>query len=181
MRRSADRVLRRAEPTARVTCRARARDLPADQVEELVQDTLEIVWNRLTDFRVEETEFEVWVRGIALNVCRDARRQRHDMLTDDGVLEVDDPTQGTLKLLQRDQREALVTAAIETGLEGVEQDVLYHRYCHGLRREQIADLLELESADAVRVILIRARRHLKEEIVARLEQLEHSLLPPEAV
>jgi RNA polymerase sigma factor (sigma-70 family) len=174
VQRSADRVLRRAEPTARATCRSRARDLPPDRVEELVQDTLEIVWNRLADFRPEQAQFEVWVRGIALNVCRNARRKRRDLLTDDGVLEASDPAHSTLRLLQREQRDALVTEAIEAGLQGIEQEVLYHRYCHDLRREQIAHLLQLEDADAVRVILIRARRHLKEEILARLKQLEHS-------
>jgi RNA polymerase sigma factor (sigma-70 family) len=172
--RRADRVLRRAEPAARATCRAEAGHLPAHIVEELVQDSLEIVWTRLAEFEPEGPPFEAWVRGIALNVCRNARRKHRDVLTDDGVIEETDPSHGVLRVLQREQREALLTEAIEAALEGNEQDVLYHRYMHGLSREQIADLMGLADADAVRVILVRARRRLRNEIVARLTKLRHS-------
>jgi hypothetical protein len=52
--------------------------------------------------------------------------------------------------------------------------VLFHRYCQDLGRAEIAALLGLEDADAVRVILVRARRRLRTEIVARLAALGHS-------
>jgi len=174
MVRRADRVLRRAEPVARATCRAEAAMLPAARIEELVQDTLEIVWTKLADFDPEGPPFEAWVRGIALNVSRNARRKQRDVLTEDGVIEATDPAHGVLRILQRDQRESLVTEAIEAGLQGEEQDVLYHRYMHGLSRDQIADLMGLPDADAVRKILVRARRRLRNEILGRLEQLRHS-------
>jgi len=173
--RRADRVLRRAEPVARATCRAEAGLLPAARVEELVQDTLEIVWTKLGEFDPEGPPFEAWVRGVALNVSRNARRKQRDVLTEDGVVEATDPAHGVLRVLQRDQRETMVTEAIEAGLPGDEQDVLYHRYMHGLSREQIADLMGLPDADAVRKILVRARRRLRSEILARLEKLRHSM------
>jgi DNA-directed RNA polymerase specialized sigma24 family protein len=115
------------------------------------------------------------VRGIALNVSRNARRKQRDVLTEDGVIEATDPAHGVLRVLQRDQRESLVTGAIEAGLQGEEQDVLYHRYMHGLSRDQIADLMGLPDADAVRKILVRARRRLRNELLARLEKLRHSM------
>jgi RNA polymerase sigma factor (sigma-70 family) len=173
--RAADRILRRAEPTARAACRGHGRGLPDARIEELVQDTLFVVWSRIGDFEPEGPRFEAWVRGIAVNVCRNAKRKHTDLLTEDGVLEATDPAQGVLRVLQRAQRQAMVTAAIETALEGVEQDVLYHRYCHDLAREQIAELLGLESADAVRVVLVRARRRLRTALLARLEELGQSL------
>jgi RNA polymerase sigma factor (sigma-70 family) len=173
--RRADRVLRRAEPVARATCRAEAGMLPAPRVEELVQDTLEIVWTKLAEFDPDGPPFEAWVRGIALNVSRNARRKQRDVLTEDGVIEATDPAHGVLRVLQRDQRESLVTGAIEAGLQGEEQDVLYHRYMHGLSRDQIADLMGLPDADAVRKILVRARRRLRNELLARLEKLRHSM------
>ncbi len=175
MLRRADRVLRRAEPVARAICRAEAALLPAARIEELVQDTLEIVWTKLGDFDPDGPPFEAWVRGIALNVSRNARRKQRDVLTEDGVIEATDAAHGVLRILQRGQREALVTEAIEAGLQGDEQDVLYHRYMHGLSRDQIADLMGLRDADAVRKILVRARRRLRNEIMARLEKLRHSM------
>ena len=98
------------------------------------------------------------------------------MLTDDGVVEQKDPGHSVLLVLQREQRDEMVTAAIESALEGIEQDVLFHRYCHDLDREQIAALLGLDGADAVRVVLVRARRRLRTEILRRLEELGHSLI-----
>jgi len=175
VQRRADRVFRRAEPAARATCRVHAAGLPPAQVEELVQDTLELVWKRLPEFQPEGPRFESWVRGIALNVCRNARRKRRDVLSEDGVIEATDPTHGTLRRLQREQRETLITEAIESGVDEAEQDVLYLRYCNELSREQIADLMGLEDAQAVHLILRRARRHLKAAIVARIEQLQQSM------
>jgi RNA polymerase sigma factor (sigma-70 family) len=173
--RRADRVLRRAEPAARATCRVNAAGLPPAQIEELVQDTLEVVWSRLADFEPEGPRFESWVSGIALNLCRNARRKRRDLLSEDGVIEATDPEHDILHQLQREQRDAIVTRAIEEGLEGVEQDVLYHRYCHELSREQVADVMGLADVDEVHVILRRARRHLKAAILERLKELEQSM------
>jgi RNA polymerase sigma factor (sigma-70 family) len=172
--READRVLRRAEPVARAACRGEARGLPADRVEELVQDALEIVWSKMPGFEAEGAPFEQWVRGIARNVCRNALRKKRDLLTEDGVIEATDPAHDVLRQLERTQRQAVLVQAIEAGLSGIEQDVLFHRYVHGLSRDQIAQILQLADADAVRVILIRARRHLKHAIVARLQDLGHS-------
>jgi RNA polymerase sigma factor (sigma-70 family) len=174
MLRCADRVLRRAEPIARVACKAEATGLPPARVEELVQDTLEIVWAKLPEFEPEGPPFESWVRAVAQNVCRNARRKKRDLLSEDGVIEATDPAHDALRQLERDQRQAVLIRAIEDGLSGIEQDVLFHRYIHGLSREQIADLVGLAGADAVRVVLIRARRHLKDAIRARLAQLGHS-------
>lgn len=173
--RSADRVMLRAEPTARAACRAVAASLPPPEIDELVQDALELVWTKLPEFHPDGPPFEAWVWGIATNVGHNARRRRRDLLTEDGVIEATEPAHSVLREMQRAQRDALIIDAIDTGLDGTEQDVLYHRYFHGLTREQIAELMGLASADAVRVVLIRARRHLKEQIVKRLQELGHSV------
>src|SRR5688572_20227532 len=82
----ADRLLRRAEPVARRVVRAVASGLPGEQLEDLVQQTLEIAWRRLPDFdTAEEAAFESWIRGVARNVCANARRRRTELLTEDGL------------------------------------------------------------------------------------------------
>jgi len=174
--RAADQLLRRAEPAARAACRLHARGLPEARIEELVQDALLVAWTKIDEFDSDGPSFESWVRGIAKNLCRNAKRKHGDLLTDDGVVESRDPGHSILVVLQREQRDEMVTAAIESGLQGIEQDVLFHRYCQDLDREEIAALLGLDGADAVRAILVRARRRLRNEILRRLDELGHSLI-----
>jgi RNA polymerase sigma factor (sigma-70 family) len=171
-----------ARPVALATCRAERRGLLDARVEELAQDTLEIVWAKLKDGGEEIANFEAWVRGIALNVCRNARRKKMDLLTEDGVIEATDLNADVLRRLRREQRHEVLVHAIERGLSGIEQDVLYHRYIHEMSRARIAELLGLPDADAVRVVLIRARRHLKDAIINRLKELgmSQSVLRSEA-
>jgi RNA polymerase sigma factor (sigma-70 family) len=168
-----DRVVRRAEPIARATCRAHAAGLGPARIDELVQDTLEIVVAKLHTY-VPAAPFDRWVRGIAVNACRNARRKKRDLLGEDGVLDPADPSRDALRGLERRQRHAVLVGAIEATLDGVEQDVLFHRYVHGLSRAQIAEVMELRDADMVRNVLVRARRRLRDAIVARLAELGHS-------
>lgn len=169
--RMADRVLRRAEPVAALACRLEARGLPEELVADLVQDTLEVVWRRLEEFEHEGRPFEAWVRGIARNLCANARRRKRDLLTEDGVLDPADPACGALRAMQRHERHELLAQAIEAALEPVEQDVVYHRYVHQLERDRIAELVGLADADEVRVILQRATRRLGAELRRRMDDL----------
>jgi len=166
-------VLRRAQPVAAVVCRTELRGAPPAQVEDAVQQTLEVVWRRLEAFQPDGPPFEAWVRGIAKKVCANERRRRRDLLSEDGVIEATDPAHDELRTLQREQREALISDAIDAALEPQEQDVFYHRYLHNLERERIAELVGLADANEVRVILQRATRRLRAEIVRRLEALGH--------
>lgn len=170
----ADSVLRRAEPVARAMCRRHLPGASAERIEDVVQETLEIVWRRLSTFN-GEGKFESWVRGIARNVCAGNRRKRTEILSVDGELDPQDSDLDALRTLQRHEREAVVTAAIQASLDGVEQDVLYHRHLHGLDRERIAELVGLDSADEVRVVLQRAQRRLKSELLRRLLELGHGV------
>ena len=171
----ADRLLRRVEPVARRAATALVGGSPsADAVEDIVQLTLEIAWRRLPDFDTQgDAAFESWIRGIARKVAANERRRRRDLLTEDGLIEDGDPTSSVLTSLQREERDQLVTDAIATALEGVEQDVIYHRYVQGLERDHIAELLDLADANAVRVVMQRAQRKLKTELERRLTALQH--------
>jgi RNA polymerase sigma factor (sigma-70 family) len=154
--------------------RAVAAGASAEQVEELVQETLLIAWRRLAEFDPDqEAVFEAWIRGIARNVSANARRKRRELLSEDGLIERGDSAHSVLAALQHEERDQLVTEAISAALEGVEQDVLYHRYVHGLDREQIAELLDLADSNAVRVVMQRAQRRLKAELERRLTELGH--------
>lgn len=171
--RDADRILRRSEPAARQVCRSHMAGASPEQIDELVQETLELVWKKFASFEDQGKPFEAWVRGIARNVCNNARRRRTELLSDDGLLEPTDPELDVLRVLGRHERAHVLTESIAASLQGVEQDVLYHRYIHGLGRDEIAELLGLASADEVRVVLQRAGRRLKAELRRRLIALGH--------
>jgi RNA polymerase sigma factor (sigma-70 family) len=172
--RDGDRLLRRAEPVARRTVRAVAGSFPESDQEDFVQQVLEIAWRRLPEYdTAAASTFEAWIRGIARNVVANGRRKSRDLLTEDGIVERGDAADSVLAALQHEERDQVVTEAISAALEGVEQDVLYHRYVHGFDRDHIAELLELADANEVRVVLQRAQRHLKAELERRLADLGH--------
>lgn len=170
--RATERLLKRAEPIARVVCRGEARGLPDAQLEELVQDTLEIVWRRLGTFE-GQSSFETWVRGIARNTCSNARRRRRDVLTDDGVLEATSPELDSLALLRKEEREVLLLSVIEETLDAEEQEILFHRYVHALERDRIAELMGLDGAERVRAVLQRSQSRLRTAIKRKLAELGH--------
>jgi RNA polymerase sigma factor (sigma-70 family) len=170
----ADPLLRRALPAARRVVRAVAPGIPEEQLEELVQQTLEIAWKRLAEFDTSRpSAFESWIRGIARNVVSNAKRRSRELLTEDGVLELGDPSHSILSALQHEERDQVVTQAISEALQGVEQDVLYHRYVHNLDREHIAELLSMSDANEVRVVMQRAQRRLKAALERKLTELGH--------
>ena len=177
----ADRVLRRLEPVARRTCRACAGNLPADRVEDLVQETLLVAWRRLPDFEPtlgpngNRGALERWVKQIARFTCANARREHRETLTEDGVVDMADPAIGALAWLGREERDEVVRVAIERSLTGDEQDVVYHRHVHGMERAAIAELLGLQDANAVRVVLQRAHRRLQAGLFERLAEIGHGL------
>lgn len=170
-----DRVWRHAKAIASAVCQREARGVPPARIEELVQETLEVAWRKIEAFDEDHASFEAWVRGIAKNVCRNETRKRRDLLTEDGVIELTDPASTALRRMLKGQREALLATAIEAALDGIEQDVVYHRYVHGLEREKIAALVGLRDADHVRDVLSGAVRRLRKELLARAQALGHGV------
>jgi RNA polymerase sigma factor (sigma-70 family) len=169
-----DQILARAVPGVERVVRALLPGAPPEQVQDLVQQTMEIAWRRLADLHEpDEPSFGAWLRGVARNVCANDRRRRRELLVADHVIDVGDPAHGVLAALQREERDQVVIAAIAAALDGMEQDVLYHRYVHGFDRARIASLLDLDGPDAVRVILQRAKRRLQAELGRRLAEMGH--------
>lgn len=170
-----ERVLARLEPVARRVCRSYLKYHRPELVDELVQQTLEVVWRKLPGVEATDGQsLERWVRGVALNVCRNNRRARRELLTEDGVFDVTDPRVSILGGLQCAERDEVVRRAI-LALDASEQEGVYHRYLQDLSQEEIAELVGLGSADEVRVLLQRARRHLRAHIAEQLVLLGHSI------
>jgi RNA polymerase sigma factor (sigma-70 family) len=140
-------------------------ELPAAVVEELVQDTLEIVWLKWPAFRMAGPPFEAWVRGIAKNVCRNARRKRRDLLTPDGLLDLADPSPGALDALERAEQHAVVQHAL-AAVVAFDRALLLARYELELSREETARRLGMQEPAKVRGALVAARSRLRRRLLA---------------
>ena len=140
------------------------------RAEELVQEALEVAYARLPEFH-GGARFGTWIYGIARNLCLNAIRKKGEFLAEDGILEATDPAGGVWRGMRREERGALIRAATQT-LDAEEQEAAHLRYVEGLGIARIDDILGLSGSGA-RAVLQRARRKLRAEILARLEEAGH--------
>lgn len=142
------------------------------RAEELTQDALMTAYAQIERFE-GRAAFSTWVCGIAKNLALNEVRRRREMLTEDGVLDASDPGLAALRGLRRQEREELLRQAAADTLDATEQEVVYLRYSEQLSRTAIADVLQLDNDNEVRVVLQRCRRRLEKGLRHRLEQLGH--------
>lgn len=92
-----------AEQQARVQrlCRQLLRD--PETASEVAQETMLVAYRRLPSFE-QRSSFGTWVYGIARNLCRNRRRLRRELLSDDGVVDPPDPGQSVLTRLPGQSR-----------------------------------------------------------------------------
>ena len=139
--------------------------------DEMVQETLTQAWAKLPEFD-HRVRFQYWIYGIARNLCRNARRKRGELLTEDGVLETSDPVTSVLASLRAEERTRVLQDAAAAVLDEMEQDAVYMRYVEGMSQDQITEVLGLTGSGA-RGLLQRCRRKLKKGLWAQLESLGH--------
>ena len=139
--------------------------------EELTQETLAVAWERLDGFK-GRARFSTWIHGIARNLCANNARKRKELLTLDGLVQLDDPTAPVLAQLVAREREELLLASASAVLEPDEQEVVWLRYGEGMGQDQITRLLHLPGVGA-RGVLQRCRRKLGNEVRRRLAELGH--------
>lgn len=142
------------------------------RAEELAQDAMLTAYQSLPRYRGDST-FSTWLYGIARNLCLNAIRRRGELLSEDGVVEVDDPGRGALSQLRQHEREALLTAASQAVLDPLEQEAVYLRYVEGMPQETITEVLGIEDKSGARGLLQRCRRKLQRELRSRLALLGH--------
>jgi RNA polymerase sigma-70 factor (ECF subfamily) len=145
-----------------------------DRAEDLAQEVMLIAYRKLPEFR-RESSFRTWLLGIAHRVCSRDRERRQDLLTEDGVIEEQDPAMSPLKVLSQQERIELVREAAVRSLDALEQEAVELRYIHELPREDIERILKLDNASGARGLLVRCRHRLKKAILQLLEERHHGL------
>jgi RNA polymerase sigma-70 factor (ECF subfamily) len=143
-----------------------------ERARDLAQDTMLTAYRKLPEFR-GDAQFGTWLYGIAKHLCLNAIRRRGEVLSEDGVIEVDDATHSALRQLRQQEREALVTAAAQAVLDPLEQEAVYLRYVEGMPQDRITEVLGLDDKSGARGLLQRCRRKLQRELRERLALLGH--------
>ncbi len=143
-----------------------------ERANELAQDAMLTAYRKLPDFR-GDAAFGTWIYGIAKHLCLNAIRRRAEVLSVDGVIEVNDRTHGALRQLREKERETLVTEAARAVLDPLEQEAVFLRYVEGMPQDRITEVLELKDKSGARGLLQRCRRKLQRELRERLVLLGH--------
>ncbi|HVR74209.1 MAG TPA: sigma-70 family RNA polymerase sigma factor [Planctomycetota bacterium] len=148
---------------AYIHCRTGRR---ADLTEDVVQECWLTAVRRIRDFDPGRGAFEVWLRGIALNVLRNhhrGRRREASLNGAPGAVPRDDACP------ERPVELSEEIAIVLTGLPVRQQEVLVAKYEEGLSVEEIAARWG-ESWKAVESLLARARAAFRDAYARR--QLE---------
>lgn len=141
----------------------------ADVADDLVQETFLRVLRYRQTFR-GESQFTTWLYRLARNVCLDHLRTVGEAATarDRWAQEASAPSDGP----PSDDRLALVEEGLRR-LPAEKREVLILSRFHGLRYEEIAEVLECQ-AGTVRVRAHRALHELR-QLCRALEQRDHEL------
>lgn len=151
-------------------CRRELRGFGDERIDEVVQDVKLEAWRWLVAERYRPDEhFRAFLFAVAVNVCRNVRRKRRDVLSEDGLFDPGSEERSALQRLGDDERDAVVEQALRA-LDPADQDVVHLRYMLDYPYEDVAEQAGLSSVNDVRVALQRSRRRLEREIRRLLDE-----------
>ncbi len=143
-----------------------------ESARDLAQDSMLRAFQKLPGFR-GDAQFSTWLLAITRYECLNYLRKRRDHLTDDGVIDVQDPARSVLGALRQAERDSLLRDAAAAVLDPIEQEAVHLRYVEHLPLARITELLELDAASGARGLLQRCKRKLGRELRRRLAELGH--------
>ena len=138
-------------------------------VEELLNDTMLVVWRRAATYN-GRSKVSTWVFAIAYRKALKALQRLDEAVDGDGVEDTaaDSHVQPEHHLGQR-QLHAVLMRALQ-GLSAEHRAVVDLTYFHGMGYREIADVVECP-VDTVKTRMFHARRRLKLLLGGRLEEL----------
>jgi RNA polymerase sigma factor (sigma-70 family) len=130
-------------------------------VEEVVNDTMMVVWDKIGDFQ-GASKLSTWMFGIAYRQGLSALRRFDDPVEDDRspALESADPSPEQRAGVDRSRR--ALTEAIDT-LSPAHRAVVNLTYFQDFGYREIAEILDCP-VDTVKTRMFHARRHLKQAL-----------------
>jgi RNA polymerase sigma-70 factor (ECF subfamily) len=137
-------------------------------VEELLNDTMLVVWRRADSFN-GRSKVSTWVFGIAYRKALKALRTLDEAVAEGGAEEEPAVDAEPEHHVGRLQVHALLMRALD-GLSAEHRAVVDLTYFHGMGYREIADVVDCP-VDTVKTRMFHARRRLKLLLGGRLEEL----------
>lgn len=159
-------VLRHADKILAVSARMLGDRAAA---EDAAQETFLRLWKHAGRWKPQGAKFETWLYRIAMNICLDRLRRRGRELPEEAAPERPDHALRADELLAADERRAAVEQALA---ELPERQRLAITLCHyqELSNIEAADVMQI-SVEAVESLLARARRTLRDRLLAQRAEL----------
>jgi RNA polymerase sigma factor (sigma-70 family) len=137
-------------------------------VEELLNDTMLVVWRRADHFN-GSSKVSTWIFAIAYRKALKAL-QRWDLPVDDeAVAQQASPQPGPEESLDRHQLHAQMLRALDQ-LSAVQRAVVALTYFHGMDYREIAEVIDCP-VDTVKTRMFHARRRLKAMLAGAAQAL----------
>jgi len=136
-------------------------------VEEVLNDTLLVVWDRAESFN-GTSKLSTWIFGIAYRKAMKGLRSQDEPVEDHGANTRVDPDGGPEEDLSRDRRQILLARAIRE-LSPEHRAVVEFTYYQEMGYREIAAIMECP-LDTVKTRMFHARRHLRRRLPGDLQE-----------
>ena len=134
-------------------------------VEEVVNDTMMVVWNRIDGFD-GRSRFSTWLFGIGYRQGLAALRRLDEPVEDDRTEVADEDGQGPERSAGRERSRRALGEAMKT-LSPVHRAVVELTYQQEFGYREIAAIMDCP-ADTVKTRMFHARRHLRQALTGDL-------------
>ncbi len=134
-------------------------------VEEVLNDSMLVVWNRPDSFN-GTSKVSTWIFAIAYRKALKALRRHDDPMEDKDSDMRESAEAGPERQLERRQLQAVLMNAV-SGLSADHRAVVDLTYFHEMEYREIAEIMACP-VDTVKTRMFYARRHLKSKLPGRL-------------
>ncbi|MEM7115578.1 MAG: RNA polymerase sigma factor [Chloroflexota bacterium] len=140
-----------------------------EDAEEVLQDSFEYAFRRLDHFDPRKSAFTTWLYRIAVSRCRNKRRRKwlptfsFNQINNEELTDTDSPSLD--ETLALNDRQLAVWQALKT-LSPKLRETAVLRYYHGLRYQEIGDILSIPAKTAesrMRLVHKAMRKILQEQ------------------
>jgi RNA polymerase sigma-70 factor (ECF subfamily) len=129
----------------------------AGDAEDVAQEAFVRVWTHAPRWQ-PLAQFRTWLTRVVVNLCLD-RKRRAPWVDLDAAGEVVDPGPRADEKAESDERERMLTAAIDK-LPARQRDAIMLTYTEGMSNAQVAEILGT-SVSAVETLLVRGKQNLR--------------------
>jgi len=140
----------------------------AAEAEDVAQEAFMRVWTHAPRWQ-PLAQFRTWLARVVTNLCLD-RKRRAPWVELEAAGEIVDPALGAGDKIEGDERERMLTAAIEK-LPVRQRSAIVLTYSEGMSNAQVAEILDT-SVSAVETLLVRGKQNLRRVLGGMIDRGE---------